>query len=339
MTRVAIVLMNLGGPDSLEAVQPFLFNLFSDPAILRVPTFLRLPLARLISRRRARVAREIYRRLGDRSPLLANTEAQARALEAVLGPEHRCFVAMRYWYPTSADTVRDVADWAPDEIVCLPLYPQFSTTTTSSSLKAWRTAAVNEGLDCLVHMICCYPSDAGFVEAVARLIQPVLDSVPGFEKPPRLLLTAHGLPRKIVQAGDPYCGQIEATAAAVIAALDRPRVDWQVCYQSRVGPLEWVGPATDDEIRRAGSDGVPLVVAPISFVSEHSETLVELDLDYRHLAEASGVPAYHRVPTVGVEPGFIRSLAGLVRRARTGERVGCCIPPRPSCAAPAGAFG
>jgi ferrochelatase len=331
MARTAVVLMNLGGPDTLGAVQPFLFNLFSDPAIIRLPPFLRLPLARLISGRRARVARDIYARLGGRSPLLANTEAQARALEAVLGPEHRCFVAMRYWHPTSADTARDVADWAPDEIVCLPLYPQFSTTTTASSMAAWRTAAAHQGIDRLVRVICCYPSDKGFVEAVAGLIRPALDRAAGHHNPPRLLLTAHGLPKKIVRAGDPYPDQVEATAAGVIAALERPGTDWQVCYQSRVGPLEWIGPATDDEIRRAGGDRVPLVVAPISFVSEHSETLVELDLDYRHLAEASGVPAYHRVPTVGTEPGFIRSLASLVRRAREGERFGACIYRQPWC--------
>ena len=332
MARTAVVLMNLGGPDTLEAVQPFLYNLFSDPAIIRLPSFLRLPVARLISWRRAGVAREIYARLGGGSPLLANTEAQAQALEAVLGPEHRCFVAMRYWRPTSADTARDVADWAPDEIVCLPLYPQFSTTTTASSMAAWRIAAARQGIDRLARVICCYPSDKGFVDVVAGLIRPILDQIAGHDKPPRLLLTAHGLPEQIVRAGDPYPDQVQSTAAGVIAALERPGIDWRVCYQSRVGPLAWIGPATDDEIRRAGRDRVPLVVAPISFVSEHSETLVELDLDYRHVAEASGVPAYHRVPTVGIEPGFIQSLASLVRRARSGERVGGCMLPQPRCA-------
>jgi protoporphyrin/coproporphyrin ferrochelatase len=322
MTRVAVVLMNLGGPDSLGAVQPFLFNLFSDPAIIRLPGILRLPLAQLVAWRRARVAREIYRRLGGRSPLLANTEAQAQALEAALGPDYRCFVAMRYWHPTSAEAAREVAGWAPEEIVCLPLYPQFSTTTTASSLAAWQTAAARHALDRLVRVICCYPADQGFVETLAALIRPVLDSAAGHAKPPRLLLTAHGLPKKIVRAGDPYPGQVEATASTVIAALNRPGVDWQVCYQSRVGTLEWIGPATDDEIRRAGNDRIPLVVAPISFVSEHSETLIELDRDYRQIAEASGVPAYHRVPTVGVEPRFIQSLALLVRRARTEGHIG-----------------
>jgi len=164
---------------------------------------------------------------------------------------------------------------------------------------------------------------------VAGLIRPILDQIAGDDKPPRLLLTAHGLPRKIVRAGDPYPDQVESTAAGVITALERPGTDWRICYQSRVGPLEWIGPATDDEIRRAGRDRVPLVVAPISFVSEHSETLVELDLDYRHLAEASGVPAYHRVPTVGIDPGFIQSLASLVRRALEGEQPGGALSGAP----------
>jgi protoporphyrin/coproporphyrin ferrochelatase len=332
MARTAVVLMNLGGPDSLQAVQPFLFNLFSDPAIVRLPALLRLPLAWVISSRRARVAREIYARLGGGSPLLAHTEAQARALEAALGPGHRCFVAMRYWHPMSAETAREVAEWGPDKIVCLPLYPQFSTTTTASSLAAWRVVAAHCGVDRPIDAICCYPCEQGFVEALAGLIGPVLDLASSYERPPRLLLTAHGLPERIVRAGDPYRDQVELTAAAVIAALDRPGVDWRVCYQSRVGPLKWIGPATDEEIRRAGRDGVPLVVAPISFVSEHSETLVELDLDYRHLAEAVGVPAYHRVPTVGVEPSFIQALAALVRRTRTSNRVGLCIPGEGRCA-------
>jgi ferrochelatase len=332
VARIAVVLMNLGGPDRLEAVQPFLFNLFSDPAILRLPALVRLPLARIIAWRRGRIAQEIYRKLGGGSPLLANTEAQARALETLLGPQHRCFVAMRYWDPTSEHTAREVADWAANEVVCLPLYPQFSTTTTGSSLAAWRSSATRHGIACPTRVVCCYPSDPGFVEAIAGLIRPALDAAAGHEKLPRVLLTAHGLPKRIVQTGDPYPNQVETTAAAVIGALNRPGLDWTVCYQSRVGPLEWIGPATDDEIRRAGKDKVPVVVAPISFVSEHSETLVELDLDYRDLAAASGVPAYHRVPTVGTEPGFIQSLATLVRRACAADRVGGCASDPARCA-------
>jgi ferrochelatase len=153
MTRVAVVLMNLGGPDSSVAVRPFLINLFSDPAIIGLPSFLRLPLARFVARRRAVVARDIYAQIGGRSPLLANTEAQARALEAALGPGHRCFIAMRYWHPMSIETARAVAEWAPDEIVCLPLYPQFSTTTTASSLAAWRSDASEANLPDSCHSL------------------------------------------------------------------------------------------------------------------------------------------------------------------------------------------
>ena len=314
MTRTAIVLMNMGGPDSLDAVGPFLFNLFSDPAILRLPRLLRLPLARLITRRRLATARQIYARLGGASPLLANTEAQARALDMLLGPGFRSVVAMRYWHPTSAEAARTVAEWRPDEIVCLPLYPQFSTTTTASSLADWQQAAARIGLDRPTRVIRCYPVEGGFVEALAGSIRLVLARARGHGKPPRLLLTAHGLPQRIVDTGDPYPRQVEATARAVVAALAQPELDWVVCYQSRVGPLKWIGPYTDAEIRRAGADGVPLVVAPISFVSEHSETLVELDLDYRELAERCGVPAYFRVATVGTDPAFVAALAALVRR-------------------------
>ena len=329
--RTAIVLMNLGGPDSPEAVEPFLVNLFSDPAIISLPALLRLPLARLVARRRARVARDIYARLGGASPLLMNTEAQGRALEAALGSGYRCFVAMRYWHPMTTEAVCAVSKWAPDQVVCLPLYPQFSTTTTASSLAAWRIETKRQGLDCPTGTVCCYPCESGFVEAVAQLIRPALEMASGTGKPPRLLLTAHGLPKRIVQRGDPYPGQVGESAAAITSTLARPGLDWRVCYQSRVGPLEWIGPSTEEEIRRAGREGVPLVVAPISFVSEHSETLVELDLDYRHLAERSGVPAYHRVATVGVATSFIGSLASLVARARAGEQIGRCISGQGRC--------
>lgn len=314
MAKRAVVLMNLGGPDAPEAVEPFLRNLFGDPAIIALPGLLRRPLARLVAARRAPVARDIYARLGGSSPLLANTEAQARALEAALGPGHRSFIAMRYWHPTTEEAARAVQEWAPDEILCLPLYPQFSTTTTASSLAAWHRAAARERLRCPTRAVCCYPREDGFIEAVAALVRPALAAAAPVG-PPRLLLTAHGLPQRIVAAGDPYREQVEMTAAAVVAELAVPGLDWRVCFQSRVGPLAWLEPLTDEEIRQAGRDRVPLVVAPISFVSEHSETLVELDQDYRRLAETCGVPAYHRVATVGTAPAFIAALARLVRQA------------------------
>jgi ferrochelatase len=307
--------MNLGGPDSPRAVRPFLINLFSDPAIISLSLPLRWPLARLIAWRRAAVARDIYDHLGGGSPILANTQAQARALEAVLGDRCRCFVAMRYWHPLTKDAVTAVKSWEPDEIVCLPLYPQFSTTTTASSLDVWRREAAQQGLDCPTRVVEPYPTAPGFIAALADLIRPVLAEAEKSHRV-RLLLSAHGLPLKIVRTGDPYPNQIEETAASVIAQLGSSGFDWIVCYQSRVGPLAWLGPATDNEIRRAGRDGVAVVVVPISFVSEHSETLVELDRDYRRLAEACGVPGYYRVPTVGTNPQFIAALAELVKAAR-----------------------
>jgi protoporphyrin/coproporphyrin ferrochelatase len=320
----AVVLMNLGAPDSLATVEPFLSNLFADPAIIDLPAVLRLPLARVAARRRAKVARRIYASLGGSSPLLTNTEAQARALEQVLGPDFRCFVAMRYWHPTSAEAAREVKNWQADDIVCLPLYPQFSTTTTSSSVKAWRRAAQSEGLDRPTRIICCYPDEKGLVEAMAELIRPALAEARRYAPEPRLLLTAHGLPERVVRAGDPYPGQVTLTAAAVVAALSTPDLDWRICYQSRVGPLKWIGPSTDAEIRQAGTDRVPVVMAPIAFVSEHSETLFELDQEYRRLAEEFGVPLYIRVPTVGVAPRFVGGLAALVRRAQAGQSAGRC---------------
>ena len=332
MARTAVVLMNLGGPDSLDAVEPFLFNLFSDPAIIRLPWFLRLPVAWLAARRRATTARAIYAELGGSSPLLPNTEAQAIALDAVLGEGYRSFVAMRYWHPTSDEAAASVKAWQPDDIICLPLYPQFSTTTTGSSLTAWRRAAARHGLAREARIVCCYPSESGFVAAMAGLIEPALERAAGLAKPPRLLFTAHGLPKKIVAAGDPYAAQVELSARLIVAALARPDLDWRVCYQSRVGPLEWIGPYTEDEVKTAGREGVPLVVAPISFVSEHSETLVELDVDYRRLAEDAGVPAYFRVPTVGTDPAFIAGLAATVRRAHTGPKpVSCAAIDRGRC--------
>lgn len=312
MARCAVVLMNLGGPDSPEAVRPFLINLFSDPAIIGLPGPLRWLVARLIARSREKVAQNIYDHLGGGSPLLANTEAQAGALASVLGTGFRCFVAMRYWKPLTGAAVVAVREWNPDEIVLLPLYPQFSTTTTASSLAEWRREAVRQGLDRPTRVVAAYPTAPGFIDALAGLIRPVLDEAEKSGRV-RLLLSAHGLPLKVVRAGDPYPEQVAQTAAAVTAALGRPDLDWVVCYQSRVGPLAWLGPATDAEIRRAGSDTVGVVVASVSFVSEHSETLVELDRDYRRLAEQCGVPGYWRVPTVGTDPRFIAALATLAK--------------------------
>jgi ferrochelatase len=328
MSKTAVVLFNLGGPDRPEAIRPFLFNLFNDPAIIAAPGPVRWLLARWISGRRAPVAREIYQRLGGRSPLLANTEAQAGALKAALvkasegGDEFEVFIAMRYWDPMSDETAAAARAFGPDRLVLLPLYPQFSTTTTGSSLADWARAAAHAGLEAPSKAVCCYPTAPGFVAEVAARIRPALAEAAA-KGTPRLLFSAHGLPKKIVARGDPYQWQVEQSAAAVAAALDEPGLDWGVCYQSRVGRLEWIGPLTDEEIVRAGRDRVPVVLAPIAFVSEHSETLVELDIEYGHLAEKSGVPAYIRVPTVMDGAAFVDALAALVHAALKDGRALC----------------
>jgi len=313
MTRTAVVLFNLGGPDRPEAVRPFLFNLFQDKAIIGLPAPLRQMVAWLIAKRRFKVAQDIYARIGGASPLLKETQAQADALAAALGPDSRVFIAMRYWHPMTRAAVAEVKAWQPERVVLLPLYPQFSTTTTQSSLAAWHAEAARAGLAAPTQAICCYPTLSGMIAAQAEAIDVALTQA---GEGARILFSAHGLPKRIVARGDPYAEQVEMTAAAIIAALaeshGRRDLDTQVCYQSRVGPVEWLGPYTDDEIRRAGAEKKALVVAPIAFVSEHSETLVELDMDYALVADQAGVPRYLRVPTLGTHPRFIAALARLV---------------------------
>jgi ferrochelatase len=321
--KTAVILFNLGGPDCPEAVQPFLRNLFSDPAIISLPQPLRWLVARLIAGRRAPVARAIYGRIGGRSPIRELTEAQATALQEALndsanralGNDVRVFVAMRYWHPMAPETARQVAAYAPDSVILLPLYPQYSSTTTGSSASDWDAAARAAGISVPTRLLCCYPEAPLYVAAQGRQLAAAIDQARRRGGRFRILLSAHGLPKKVVAAGDPYQWQVERTAAAVMGALDgvSQSLDWTISYQSRVGPLEWIGPATDAEIARAGAEGIGLIVLPIAFVSEHSETLVELDLEYRELAERSGVPFYIRVPALGTDAGFIATLADLVR--------------------------
>jgi len=310
--RVSVVLFNLGGPDSLKAVRPFLFNLFNDKAIISLPQPLRWCLAQLISRIRARTAVEIYAQMGGASPLVAETEAQRAALQSVLESRLdggvQTVVAMRYWKPLTRDAARAVKAFAPDHIVLLPLYPQFSTTTTGSSVKAWRAQYDGPGQ---VHTVCCYPEDPDFVAAHVAKIEEVLAGRSLSEL--RLIFSAHGLPEKVINEGDPYQSQVERTAKRVAEAAGA--LDWVVCYQSRVGPLKWIGPSTVETLQKAGSEGIGVVVVPIAFVSEHSETLVELDLEYSEVAEKAGVPIYLRAPAIGEQARYIEALARITQDA------------------------
>lgn len=329
MARVGVVLFNLGGPDSPQAVRPFLYNLFSDPAILRLPAVLRPVLAAFIAYRRAKVARGIYAQIGGRSPILELTQQQAEALQKRLAASQdgpvKVVIAMRYWHPMSDAAARELGAFKPDQIVLLPLYPQFSTTTTASSLNAWTEAAARAGISAPTSAICCYPDADGLIEALAAAVTAGLREVPQGQAV-RVLFSAHGLPKRVIEQGDPYQAQVEATAAATAARLAVDGLDWATCYQSRVGPLEWIGPSVDAELARAGLDRVAVVLVPIAFVSEHSETLVELDIEARAEAAHLGVPVFVRVPTVSTAPAFIEGLAAMVERVLADPDAGTIIP-------------
>jgi ferrochelatase len=313
MKKIAVVLFNLGGPDSLRAVRPFLFNLFNDGAIITLPQPMRSILARWIAWRRTKKASGIYQKIGGKSPILEFTQQQARALEERLKKhgDYKVFVSMRYWNPMSAIVAKNVQQYAPDHIILLPLYPQFSTTTTGSSFDDWDRECDKIGLKKPTNKVCCYPAQKSFSAAHARLIREYYWKAAEFGKP-RILFSAHGLPEKVITAGDPYQYQIEKTAAAIIQILAVDDLDYTVCYQSKVGPLQWIGPSTEEEITRAGEQKKPVVIVPVSFVSEHSETLVELDIDYRQLADAEGVPSYQRVPALATEPFYMDALTEIV---------------------------
>ena len=309
-SKTAVVLFNLGGPDAPDAVQPFLFNLFNDPAIIGLPNPLRTLLAKFISKRRAPKAQAIYNEIGGKSPILENTKAQANALQAVLEShgEVKVFIAMRYWHPMTKDVVHDVKNYAPDHIILLPLYPQYSMTTTGSSVNEWHKQAADQGLNAPTSTVCCYPMQADFIAAHAQLLSTYLSEAKKIGTP-RVLFSAHGLPEKIIKKGDPYQWQVEQTTQQVVNALQL--TDYVNCYQSRVGPMKWIGPSTEHELLRAAADKVPVVLVPIAFVSEHSETLVELDIEYAELAHKAGLEHYFRVPTLSVQAHFIAALADI----------------------------
>jgi len=321
--RIAVVLFNLGGPDKPESIKPFLRNLFRDPAIIGAPWPIREFLAWLISTTRTKEATENYAKMGGGSPIIPETEKQVSALTEALtaqgqGDEFKCFIAMRYWYPFVEEAVEAVKDYAPDEVVLLPLYPQFSTTTTGSSLKAWTDAGGPEA-----RAICCYPEEADFLTAHAKLIEESWEKA-GKPENARILYSAHGLPEVVVQRGDSYQWQVEQTVAAVNALLPEHLQNHEICYQSRVGPLKWIGPSTEEAIERACSDDKHIILTPIAFVSEHIETLVELDEEYAELAEEHGVKGYDRVPALGDHPDFIAALAKITLEALEG---GCGLKP------------
>ena len=318
--KKAIILFNLGGPDSLDAVQPFLFNLFNDPAIISLPTILRYPLAKFISKRRTPVAKAIYAEMGGKSPILEETQNQADAIEKTLkheSDEYKCFIVMRCWNPRATETVKKVKKFNPDQIILLPLYPQYSNATSGSSIKEWMKICKKEKLNVETKTICCYPTDKDFILSYANLIKEKIN----LNKLPEttLVFSAHGLPENKIKQGDPYQWQVENTVNHLVKKLSITNLNYILSYQSRVGPLKWIGPSTEEIIKQEAIKQKIIVVVPVAFVSEHSETLVELDIEYKKLATKHGSKDYIRVPAVSVNQDFINSLKSSILKASNGN--------------------
>lgn len=328
------MVFNLGGPDSPAAVRPFLFNLFNDPFIIPLAAPLRWLFATAISTLRAKKSRGYYAQLGGKSVLLPETEAQAKALQEVVKPyadESRVFIYMRYWHPMAPEVVRELKAYNPTRIVVLPLYPQFSTTTTGTSLAALNLEAARQGLTTPMETLCCYPTHDGFVGPVAEQLRRLYDEAK-VHGTPRILFSAHGLPEKTIAGGDPYEWQIAESSKAIINKLGNPGVDWVICYQSRATPVPWLGPPVEAEIKRAAADKAPVIIVPISFVSEHVETLIELDVTMRDLAKEAGVPHFSRLAAVRTDPVFINALAALTEHVR-GKHTPCSATGKRICPA------
>jgi ferrochelatase len=314
--RTAVVLFNLGGPDSPQAVRPFLYNLFSDPDIFTFPfgALTRRPLAWLIARRRAREAAKGYLALGGRSPLLKNTQQQAQALSRALAGDggFDIHVCMRYWHPRAAEVVPELKRRAYERVILLPLYPQYSRTTSGSSYSEFRRECERAAYRPPVTFIRQWFDQPDYQRAIVESLRAEAEKFPDPD-PARIevLFSAHGLPQKIVEAGDPYEAQIQATADAVRARLGWPHTT--LCYQSRVGPLEWIKPYIQDVIREKAARGAKqMLVYPIAFVSDHIETLYELGMTYAELARAQGITHYRVCPALNDHPRLIQALRRLV---------------------------
>ncbi|GAB4301418.1 MAG: ferrochelatase [Oscillatoriaceae cyanobacterium] len=321
MGRVGVLLLNLGGPEQLEDVRPFLFNLFSDPEIIRLPfPWLQKPLAWLIATRRAKQSQENYRQIGGGSPLRRITDEQAVAMQKQLaenGREVNMYVGMRYWHPFTEEAIARIKRDRIEKLVILPLYPQFSISTSGSSFRLlenlWQQDPQLQAIDHTV--IPSWYDHPGYLEAMADLIAKELDQLPDPDRA-HIFFSAHGVPVSYVkEAGDPYQQEIEACTALIMKTLNRPNPH-TLAYQSRVGPVEWLQPYTDDAIKQLATEGVKdLVVVPISFVSEHIETLEEIDIEYREVAEHAGIENFRRVPALNTHPIFIADLATMVEEA------------------------
>jgi ferrochelatase len=321
MGRLGVLLLNLGGPECLEDVRPFLFNLFSDPEIIRIPIpALQKPLAWLISTLRFQKSQANYLQIGGGSPLRKITEAQAEAIAEGLreqGEEAKVYIGMRYWYPFTEEAIAQIKQDGIEKLVILPLYPQFSISTSGSSFrlleKIWQGDPQLQKIDYTV--IPSWYTKPGYLKAMADLIKQQVDQCPNPQSA-HIFFSAHGVPLSyVVEAGDPYQTQIEECTQLIMDTLGLPN-QYTLAYQSKVGPVEWLKPYTEDAIPELAEKGIKdLVVVPISFVSEHIETLEEIDIEYRELAEEKGIEVFRRVPALDTNPTFIQTIVEMIIEA------------------------
>ena len=315
--RLGVVLFQLGGPDSLEAVEPFLYNLFCDPDIIDFPfaRIARQPLARLIASTRAKKVAHHYAEIGGASPLLRFTRRQAEALEAELRHDFdaRVTIAMRYGHPFTQEAIAEMERFVPQELVLLPLYPQFSRTTTQSSLNEWNRRFRQNGWRPRVGVVREFHEDEEYIDSIIEAINGCFrsgDNLADFD----ILFSAHSVPVSVIEAGDPYQRQIERTVELVYEGGAWP-ARRHICYQSKVGASKWLQPSMHSTIAELGAEGSRhVLVVPISFVSDHVETLHEIDIEHREQARSLGIEDYRMMPGLNDRPAFIRALANVVRR-------------------------
>lgn len=314
MSKIAVVLLNLGGPQSLKDVRKFLFNLFYDKQILRLPNPFRWLLAHIISIAREKKAQNIYKLLGGKSPIIEETLKQAEELQKTLKNEkekYKIFTCMKHSQPNINDLKEKIKEFNPNKIIGLPLYPQFSCTTTFSAIQEIKNTFKNIE----TKFIGCFFNEPNFIKSQVKLINEAINQT-NIEKS-IVIFSAHSLPVKIIEQGDPYQFQIEETVKLIVEKL--PKINYVIAYQSKIGPVEWLKPSTEDEIKKATNKNQDIVLVPISFVSEHSETLVELDIEYAEIVKNKGIK-YVRVPTTRIHKDFIESLKQLVLNANKQEK-------------------
>ncbi len=312
--KTAVLLLNMGGPDSLDAVRPFLKNLFSDPAILGMPGIFRRPLASFLSSRRARKVRPRYELIGGRSPIADITRHQAQALAQILGSDFGPILpAFSYWHPFISESVTLAQESGAGNLVALSLYPQYCSATTGTCLEDLSMALTGTVFEPALTIIDTWPDHPAYLDALAATATEALERVPLEARDETVVLfSAHGIPASLVRKGDPYLDETHRTVEGVSRRLgDRP---CELAFQSRLGPVKWLEPSLPGMLRTLSAKGAPpLVLVPVSFVSDHIETLFELDIQHRQTAKELGFTIYERAPALNTRPDFIETLAQLVR--------------------------